>query len=426
MKLRGVLEPVVASGGYRVIIIDCPPALGMLSMNSLAAADYLLITLQCEYMALEGLGQILRNVERLKTAGINPALELGGIVMTMFDVRTSLSRQVVEEVKTAHARQDLRVGDPEDRAPERGPELRQDDLRLRPHRAPEPPPTATSPPRWSTRFAPMTKYGQAFLVGLQSNLVYRWNFAVRSVFWFFHLVVVFILWGAAFAGTPSIGGYSLRADAHVLRRDLRPPVLHRRLQRGLPDQRGHPQRPDQPVPAQADQLLRLPPERLRGRPGRLGRLRAPGAARRRCPSSGATWTCPTTPGGSRSACPRMALTAIIQFSIAYCFGLLAFWFLEIQGFVILSMAVETLLGGQIVPARPPAPGGLQRRALPAVLLPDVLSRRPSSPAGRALILRCRAWRSRHSGPSSWSALPRWCGGAACATTPPPEAESRDR
>ena len=100
MKLRGVLEPVVASGGFRAIIIDCPPALGLLSMNSLAAADFLLITLQCEYMALEGLGQILRNVERLKSAGINPSLELGGIVMTMFDVRTSLSRQVVEEVRS--------------------------------------------------------------------------------------------------------------------------------------------------------------------------------------------------------------------------------------------------------------------------------------------------------------------------------------
>ena len=99
MKLRGVLEPVVRSGGFRAIIIDCPPALGMLSMNSLAAADFLLIMLQCEYMALEGLGQILRNVDRLKTAGINSALELGGIVMTMFDVRTSLSRQVVDEVK---------------------------------------------------------------------------------------------------------------------------------------------------------------------------------------------------------------------------------------------------------------------------------------------------------------------------------------
>jgi len=68
-------------------------------MNSLAAADHLLIALQCEYMALEGLGQILKLVERLKTVGINSTLDVGGIVMTMFDIRTNLSRQVVEEVK---------------------------------------------------------------------------------------------------------------------------------------------------------------------------------------------------------------------------------------------------------------------------------------------------------------------------------------
>jgi len=99
MKLRTALQPVRDSGGFKAIIIDCPPALGMLSMNSLAAADYLLIALQCEYMALEGLGQILKVVERLKTANVNAALEVGGIVMTMFDVRTKLSRQVVDEVK---------------------------------------------------------------------------------------------------------------------------------------------------------------------------------------------------------------------------------------------------------------------------------------------------------------------------------------
>ena len=98
-KLRAVLDPVRTSGAYRAIIIDCPPALGMLSMNSLAAADHLLIALQCEYMALEGLGQILRNVERLKEAHINDTLDLGGVIMTMFDMRTNLSRQVVEEVK---------------------------------------------------------------------------------------------------------------------------------------------------------------------------------------------------------------------------------------------------------------------------------------------------------------------------------------
>ena len=98
-KLRAVLAPIRNSNGFRTIIIDCPPALGMLSMNSLAAADQLLITLQCEYMALEGLGQILRNVERLKSAHINDNLELGGVVMTMFDSRTNLAKQVVDEVK---------------------------------------------------------------------------------------------------------------------------------------------------------------------------------------------------------------------------------------------------------------------------------------------------------------------------------------
>ena len=68
-------------------------------MNSLAAADHLLIALQCEYMALEGLGQILKVVERLKSAGVNPTLDVGGIIMTMYDSRINLAKQVVEEVR---------------------------------------------------------------------------------------------------------------------------------------------------------------------------------------------------------------------------------------------------------------------------------------------------------------------------------------
>ncbi len=98
-RLRTCLQPLHDSERFRAIIIDCPPALGMLSMNSLAAADYLLIALQCEYLALEGLGQILKVVQRLKEAGVNPGLEVGGVVMTMYDIRTKLARQVVDEVR---------------------------------------------------------------------------------------------------------------------------------------------------------------------------------------------------------------------------------------------------------------------------------------------------------------------------------------
>ena len=99
IQLRECLAPLRESGDYDAIILDCPPALGMLSMNSLAAADYLLIALQCEYLAMEGLGQILKVLEKLREAGVNEGLELGGILMTMFDQRTNLAHQVVGEVR---------------------------------------------------------------------------------------------------------------------------------------------------------------------------------------------------------------------------------------------------------------------------------------------------------------------------------------
>ena len=99
VQLRECLAPIRESGDYDAIILDCPPALGMLSMNSLAAADYLLIALQCEYLAMEGLGQILNVLEKLREAGVNQGLELGGILMTMFDQRTNLAHQVVGEVR---------------------------------------------------------------------------------------------------------------------------------------------------------------------------------------------------------------------------------------------------------------------------------------------------------------------------------------
>lgn len=100
-QLKIALDPVRRSGKYAAIILDCPPALGMISMNSLAAADHLLIALQCEYLAMEGLSQTLGIVEQIRDAGVNSALTIGGIIMTMFDVRTRLSRQVLEEVSAA-------------------------------------------------------------------------------------------------------------------------------------------------------------------------------------------------------------------------------------------------------------------------------------------------------------------------------------
>ncbi|WP_309384295.1 ParA family protein [Cerasicoccus frondis] len=99
MQLKNVLEPVKASGKFSAIVLDCPPALGMISMNSLTAADYLLVALQCEYLALEGLGQILSVVDQLREAEVNPELEVGGILMTMYDSRTKLSKEIVDEVR---------------------------------------------------------------------------------------------------------------------------------------------------------------------------------------------------------------------------------------------------------------------------------------------------------------------------------------
>jgi chromosome partitioning protein len=88
----------VREGVYDFIFLDCPPSLGLLTINALTAAEELIVPIQCEYYALEGLGQLLRNVS-LVQQNINPDLRLSGIVMTMFDPRTKLSEQVVAEVQ---------------------------------------------------------------------------------------------------------------------------------------------------------------------------------------------------------------------------------------------------------------------------------------------------------------------------------------
>ena len=96
-RLKKAIEPV-REGVYDFILLDCPPSLGLLTINALTAAEELIVPIQCEYYALEGLGQLLRNVS-LVQQNINAGLRLSGIVMTMFDARTKLSEQVVQEVK---------------------------------------------------------------------------------------------------------------------------------------------------------------------------------------------------------------------------------------------------------------------------------------------------------------------------------------
>ena len=95
-RLKKALEGV--QGVYDIILVDCPPTLGQLTVNALSAADGVLIPIQCEYLALEGLTQ-LKNTIDLVIEALNPTLTIFGIVMTMYDGRTNLAAQVVEEVK---------------------------------------------------------------------------------------------------------------------------------------------------------------------------------------------------------------------------------------------------------------------------------------------------------------------------------------
>jgi len=98
-RVKQALQPVVQSGRFDLIVMDCPPSLGVLTLNAFAAADSLLVPLQCEYYALEGISMVTRLLNQLRDTGVNPTLELLGVVMTMFDGRTNLSHQVVSEVR---------------------------------------------------------------------------------------------------------------------------------------------------------------------------------------------------------------------------------------------------------------------------------------------------------------------------------------
>lgn len=196
--------------------------------------------------------------------------------------------------------------------------------------------------------AALVKYRQAFLIGLQSNLVYRWNFALRGFFSFFHIAVVFILWGAAYEGNPAIGGFSLDQTITYFVALL---VLQFLISAFNEDY----QISEEIRNGLINQFLLKPINYF------LYRFSIFAAARLvsgllvllplvvTLPWLHAHLVLPHEPWRLGLGVVAMLLSAIIQFSIAFCFGLLTFWFLEIQSFVILSMAIESLLGGQIFP-----------------------------------------------------------------------------
>lgn len=95
-KLRKAIDEI--RGDYDYIFVDCPPSLGLLTINSLSAVDSVLIPIQCEYYALEGVSQLMNTIQLVKQS-LNPSLEVQGVVLSMFDGRTNLSIQVVDEVK---------------------------------------------------------------------------------------------------------------------------------------------------------------------------------------------------------------------------------------------------------------------------------------------------------------------------------------
>lgn len=192
------------------------------------------------------------------------------------------------------------------------------------------------------------KYRQAFLVGLQSNLVYRWNFAVRGFFSLFHLAAVFILWTAAFSGKTELGGFNL---AQTITYFVTLLVLQFFISAFNEDY----QISEEIRNGLINQFLLKPINYFLYRFSIFFAARLVSGALVIVPLlvalpflhpyltfPGPAWVIPV-------GLAAMVLSAIIQFSIAYGFGLLTFWFLDIQGFVILSFAVETVLGGQMFP-----------------------------------------------------------------------------
>ncbi len=196
--------------------------------------------------------------------------------------------------------------------------------------------------------ASLTKYRHAFLIGLQSNIVYRWTFGIRALFSIFHLAFVFILWGAAYRGHTEIGGFDLDQtltyfvvlmlmqffigafnEDYQISEEIRNGLINQFLLK--------------PINYYLYRFSIFIAARLvSGLLALVPLLLALPLLKEHLVFPDETWRIVL-------ALPAAFLAALIQFTIAYCFGLLTFWFLEIQSFVILSLAVETVLGGQMFP-----------------------------------------------------------------------------
>ena len=98
-RVAHALKPIADSGRFDLILVDCPPSLGILTLNAFAAAEGLLVPLQCEYYSLEGISMLTRILEQLRESGVNPQLQIIGVLMTMYDGRTNLAQSVVSDVR---------------------------------------------------------------------------------------------------------------------------------------------------------------------------------------------------------------------------------------------------------------------------------------------------------------------------------------
>jgi ABC-2 type transport system permease protein len=195
----------------------------------------------------------------------------------------------------------------------------------------------------------LNKYRHAFLVGLQSNIVYRWNFLIRAIFSLFQLCIVFILWGAVYSGNANVGGFNLPAtityfvvlivlqffigafnEDYQISEEIRNGLINQFLLKPI-NYFGYRFSIFSAARLVSGGLMLVPLALLL--PLLKDQLALP----------------PFEAWRLGLGVPAAAMAGLIQFTIAYCFGLLSFWFLEIQGFIILSMAVEALLGGQMFP-----------------------------------------------------------------------------